>query len=195
MDSQQEKEILVELIAGSDAAFDKIYKLYSLRLFGNLIKLVKSRPLAEEIMQDVFFRLWKYRKSIDPEKSFRSFLFKIAENKVYDYFRIASRDKKMMAEISYLSTANYHLLAEFKTDDTKSAILQQAIEALSPQRKQIFRLCKLDGKSYKEVSELLGISVSTISDHIVKGTKSIREYIESHEKTFLGIIILALAVL
>jgi RNA polymerase sigma-70 factor (ECF subfamily) len=71
-----------------------------------------------------------------------------------------------------------------------AAILQQAIESLPAQRQQVFRFCKLEGKSYKEVSEILGISVSTISDHIVKGTKAIRSYLESNDPALLGLFVI-----
>ena len=85
----------------------------------------------------------------------------------------------MEAELIALSTVNYMALEEFVANDEKSVLLQNAINKLPPQRQQVFRLCKLEGKSYKEVSELLGISLSTISDHIVKATKSIRNDLES----------------
>jgi RNA polymerase sigma-70 factor (ECF subfamily) len=57
----------------------KIYQLYSARLFGRLLRLIKSEVHTKEILQDVFLKLWEKRKSIDTEKSFRSYLFKIAE--------------------------------------------------------------------------------------------------------------------
>ncbi|MFI5129135.1 MAG: RNA polymerase sigma factor [Chitinophagales bacterium] len=154
--------------------------------FGRLLKLVKSSSVAEEILQDVFLKLWEHRKSIDSERSFRSFLFKIAENKVYDFFRSVARDKKRAAELIVLSTTRYTEIEEFFLFDEKSVAVQRAIDTLPAQRQQVFRLCKLDGKSYKEVSELLGISLSTISDHIVKGKKTIREYLKSHYKEIGG---------
>jgi len=168
----------LEMAEGSEHAFEKIYKLYSLRLFGRLLKLVKADAHAREILQEVFLIVWEHRKSIDPEKSFRSFIFKIAENKVYDFFRKAARDKNRQSQLIALATDNHTFIEAFTTGDENLAILQRAIEALPPQRQQVFRLCKLEGKSYKEVSELLQISVSTISDHIVKGTKSIRDYFD-----------------
>ena len=174
-----EKNILLELIEGSEYAFEEIYRTYSPRLFGRLLKLVKSEAQAEEILQDVFLKIWEQRNSIDPEKSFRSLLFKIAENKVYDFFRKVTRDKNMESQLVALATANHTIIESFKSGEENLAILQKAIAALPPQRQQVFRLCKLEGKSYKEVSEMLGISVSTISDHIVKGTKTIRDYFGS----------------
>ena len=183
-----EKDILLELLNGNENAFEKIYQLYSPRLYGKLLKLVKSESHAKEILQDVFMKLWEHRHSIDPEKSFRSYLFKIAENKVYDFFRRTAREKNMEAQLIASSTANYNVIDELITGDENLVKLQQAIELLPPQRQAIIRLCKLEGKSYKEVSELLGISVSTISDHIVKGTKTIREYFDKNHKALITIV-------
>lgn len=189
---QTEKEILSGLIDGDVHAFEQVYHLYSARLYGKLLKLVKSESDAREILQDVFLILWQHRETIDPEKSFRSFIFKIAENKVYDFFRKAARDKNRQSQLIALSTDNYLFIEESRSADQSLAILQKAIDDLSPQRKQVFRLCKLEGKSYKEVSELLEISVSTISDHIVKGTKSIRDYFEKnkHSLALIGMLFL-----
>ncbi len=189
--SSDEKELLVQLLNGNEQAFEKIYQLYSSRLYGNLLKLVKSETEAQEILQDVFLKIWENRQNIDIEKSFRSYLFKIAENKVVDFFRKVARDKKREAQLISLATNEYVPVEELLQSDEKAAILQKAIDSLPPQRQQVFRLCKLEGKSYKEVSEQLGISVSTISDHIVKATKSIRDYFENNEQALLSLFIVA----
>ena len=183
----QEREVLMRLLKGDELAFEKIYREYSPRLYGKLFKLLKSVPHTEEILQDVFLKVWEYRASIDPEKSFRAFIFKIAENKVYDFFRKNSRNKKFETELIALSTTNFQVLEEFVSDDVKTVMLEKAIQTLPPQRQQVFRLCKLEGKSYKEVSELLGISVSTISDHIVKATKAIRAYLQNYPNVVMGL--------
>ena len=152
---QQEKEILLRLIQGDEQAFEKIYRLYSNRLYGKLLKLLKSVPQTEEILQDVFLKVWEYRASIDPEKSFRAFLFKIAENKAYDFFRKAALHKEFETELIALSTSNYTMLEELIGDEEKSVLLEKAINNLPPQRQQVFRLCKLERKSYNEVSRII----------------------------------------
>jgi RNA polymerase sigma-70 factor (family 1) len=189
----EEKELLFMLHAGDQQAFEKIYRTYAPRLFGKLLKLVKSEAYAQEILQDVFLKVWEYKQSIDPQKSFRSFLFKMAENKAYDFFRKAARDKSKEAELIALSCETDINIADYTVDDENFKMLEKAIESLPPQRQQIFRLCKLEGKSYKEVGELLNISVSTISDHIVKGTKTIREYFEKHHRGFSLLFLLFLS--
>src|SRR6185295_4037037 len=127
---EQEKEILLRMLQNDELAFEKIYRLYSPKLYGKLLRLLKSVPQTEEILQDVFLKVWEYRASIDPEKSFRAFLFKIAENKAYDFFRKASRDKKMEAELIALSTLNYLALDEFVVGDEKTVQLENAINKL-----------------------------------------------------------------
>ena len=133
------------MLNGSEQAFEKIYQLYSTRLYGNLLKLVKSETEAQEILQDVFLKIWENRQRIDREKSFRSYLFKIAENKVYDFFRKVARDKKRAAQLIALATNEYVPVGELLQSDEKTAMLEKAIDALPPQRQQVFRLCKLEG--------------------------------------------------
>jgi RNA polymerase sigma-70 factor (ECF subfamily) len=136
-------------------------------------------------------KIWNNRENIDINKSFRSYLFKIAENKVYDFFRKAARDKKKEAQLITIASSEYPPIEELLLTDEKAAILQKAIGSLPPQRQQVFRLCKLENKSYREVSELLGISVSTISDHIVKATKAIRDYFKNNEHTLLALLVVS----
>ena len=176
-----ERELLSLLKQGNEQAFEKIYDSYSSRLFGNVFKMVKSETTTQEILQDVFIKIWSNRASIDLDKSFRSYLFRIAENQVYDFFRKASRDKKIQAQLFATATEGYEHIEEMIYRKENALLLQKAIDSLSPQRQQIFRLIKLDNKSYEEVSRQLGISVSTISDHIVKANKAIREFIFTHK--------------
>jgi RNA polymerase sigma-70 factor (family 1) len=189
-EASSERDLVLALQRGDEEAFETIYGLYSQRLFGRLLKLVKTEAQAQEILQDVFIKLWQYRRSLDPDKSFRSFLFKIAENKVYDFFRKAARDKVMEANLISLATTNYINIEEYTRVEENLRLLYKAIESLPPQRQQVFRLCKLEGRSYKEVSELLSISLSTISDHIVKATKAIKEYFYKQPPSTLLITLL-----
>lgn len=180
----------MQLREGNKQAFDLIYQRYSVRLYGNLLKLTRSTSEAEDVLQEVFLKVWNNRANIDPERSFRSYLFKIAENKIYDFFRQAAKDRRRAAHL-YAAVSTEPFPIEGLLEEEKIGLLQKAIESLPQQRQQVFRLCKLEGKTYKEVSEMLGISVSTISDHIVKATKSIRNYFEDNEHA-LNIVLLSL---
>jgi RNA polymerase sigma-70 factor (family 1) len=175
-----EKIVLTNLSQCNEEAFEKLYEVYSARLFGNLLKLTQSEMVAQEILQDVFIKIWDNRQTIDPNNSFRSYLFKIAENKVYDLLRKLGRDKKLHIQILASTTTQYTHIEEKLLAKENISIIHAAIKALSPQRQQVFQLCKIEGKSYEEVSNILGISTSTISDHIVKATRFVHKYVDAN---------------
>ncbi|WP_256007351.1 RNA polymerase sigma factor [Pedobacter deserti] len=174
-----EKALLTRLKAGDKQAFESLYHRYKHRIAGNLLRLLKSEELAEEILQDMFVRLWDRRSSIDPEQSFRSYLFRVAENKVMDYYRRMARDKKMREKLTAAVSELYSHIEEDIFSKENSRMLQEAIDQLPPQRKQVFILCKMEGKSYKEVAELLSISPSTINDHLYKANLFLKAYFRS----------------
>ena len=175
-DVYNEKLLLQQLSEDSEIAFEKIYNFYSPRLYCRILRMLKSEAIAEEILQDVFLIIWDTRNKLDPEKSFCSYLFCIATNKCYDYYRRMVRDKKLLQKLNGLS-GYFDSIDEDVINKESSAILYHAIEQLPPKRKLIFRLCKVEGKSYEEVGLQLGISPSTISDHIVKANLFIKDQI------------------
>ncbi len=187
-----EQELILLLQKGDESAFEKIYAQYSQRLLGALIKLVKSENLACELLQDVFIRVWNNREQIDPAKSFKSYLFRIAENLAYDLFRKIARDKRLQAELIARTCSSYNHVEEDLSNKENTQALQHLIIALPPQRRKIFSLVKLEGKTYAEVSELLNISPSTINDHVVKATKFIREQMCNNEASAISPLIFLL---
>ena len=170
----EERELLLELKEGNEAAFEQIYKFYSPRLYGNLIKLLKSEPIAAEILQDSFVKIWELRETIDVDKSFRSYLFRISENKVYDRFRKIASYKKFATLVLNGSAEEYSHVEEGLTQKETRKVLEGLVNALPQQRRRVFMLCKIEGKSYKQASKILGISTSTISDHILKANDFLR---------------------
>jgi len=172
-----EIEVLIELKAGSAQAFALIYNHYKYRITNNLLRLLKSEELAEEVLQDLFVKIWDTRAQLDPEKSFRAYLFRIAENMVIDYYRKAARDKKVRDKLMGAGSELYSHIEETIFSKESALVLQGVIDLLPPQRKQVFTLCKLEGRSYKEVSEILGISHSTINDHLLKANKFLRQHL------------------
>lgn len=179
--SYTDAELTGLLKSGDERAFERLYRVYSLPILKKLIRLVKDEVLAEELLQDVFLKIWEGRENIDPERSFRAYLYRIAQNLVTDLFRRAANDRKLMAHLINASTELYHPFVEKENEAEIRSLLQTAIDILPPQRRKIYTLCKVEGKTYEEVSVLLGISTSTISDHIVKATKMLNKYGSSHE--------------
>lgn len=185
MDHSEEVKLLVALQSGSQTAFEQIYRKYSARIYLNILKMVKSEGDARELLQDVFFKVWTKRELIDPDQSFRSYLFQIAKYSVYNFIRRNNLEKQVYAYVRQHTDVEYSHIEEDLSYKESEIWLTKAIEQLPPQRRQVFTLCKIDGKSYSEVSELLGISPSTVNDHIVKATKFIKEKYNDRGNVFL----------
>ncbi|WP_346318427.1 RNA polymerase sigma-70 factor [Chitinophaga sp. YIM B06452] len=175
------EDILLKKISGGDQdAFHAIYYHYAPRLYGKLLKTLHSEDLASEILQEVFLTIWQKRALIDPSRSFRSYLFKIADNLAIELFRRSNRSQAVMDRLLAASIDHYTHTEEWLEQKEKAGLLHKAIEALPPQRKTVFILCKLEGKSHEEVARMLDISPSTVNNHIVKAMQSLRSYLADH---------------
>lgn len=182
-DESYQLNLIIRLKRGDKAAFEEIYRLYSRRLYLKVFKMVKDKDVTDEIIQELFIKLWEHHQSINEEKSFQSYLYVIAQNQVYDYFRKLASDNKLMQSLmtgiysQHLQVSNVDVLVENKEI---AGLIKIAIDQLSPQRKMAFTLCKIEGRSYKEVSEIMGVSIATINSHITQSMQHIRAYMLKH---------------
>jgi RNA polymerase sigma-70 factor (family 1) len=175
LNNQNEIELVRRLKEGDHDAFEMLYHVYKDRLIGNLLRILKSRALVEEQVQDVFLKVWKGRDNIDVEKPFKAYLFTIAANMAKNVIRSAYYDKQMRATLLPVDQRIYMHVEEQITADENKQVLHNLLEKLPPQRRTVFTLCKLEGKSYKEVSELLNISENTVNDHIRKANLTLSQ--------------------
>lgn len=182
-----ERHLLEQLRAGDHGAFLAIYHRYKLRLAGNLLRVLKSHELAEELLQELFVRLWIHREQIDPEQSIKSYLFRIGENLIRDTFRRAAKDKRMQQHWLTAVSETYSHVEELLISSETKTELYQAIDLLPPKRRRVFILCKLESKSYEEVGKLLNISPGTVNDHIRKANSFLRRYLTTHAD--LGVLL------
>lgn len=190
--SWDEEAVLVELKAGSEPAFGHLYAQYSEQIYARLLRLLKDQDTADEILQDLFLKIWEKRQSINPHQSFKSYLYTVAENLVYDYFRKLARDKKLQEKFRLVSTELYTHTEEELLNKENKEIIDKAIALLPPQRKAAFILCKVEGKSYEEAAEIMGVSASTVSNHLVKATRTVREHISKSGDQMLALLMAVL---
>lgn len=178
--SAEEKACLTRLKSGEEDAFLTIYEKYSLHLYRSILKLVRLREEAEEIHQDVFVRLWKYRKNIDTERPIIGYIAGIARNEVIDYYRKISRDKELQQKI--LGNQNWYanVVEEDVLGKEMQAILDEIIAQLPPQRQKIYRYVKLDNHTYEDASKYFRVSLGTVKDHMAKSAKFMRKKLEKY---------------
>lgn len=188
-----ERELLIKLGDGEETAFNTLYQQYANKIYSRLLKLTQSEQLADELLQDTFIILWNKRHTINPDLSIKSWLYKVAENEVYQLYRKIARDKKLQDHIVSTFIETYSHTEEGLFYKESQDLLNKAIEQLSPQRKEAFKLCRIEGMSYQEAATQMGVSVSTVSNHLVQATGIVRNYIfQSQERMALLVSILLL---
>jgi len=174
-----EQDLLFQLQNGNEDAFAQLFNLYKDNIYTVAYKFLKSPVLAEEIVQDVFLKIWLKRNDMGAIKDFNAYLFIIARNFIFD------RIKK----IAYETTAKIELKGGlFYVDDTEHLVrqhecqqlLQQAIELLPPQQKQVYHLAKNDGLSHEKIAAEMNLSKLTVKTHMAKALQSIRKYLNAH---------------
>jgi RNA polymerase sigma-70 factor (family 1) len=185
--------LLQQLKHGSEPAFNALYHLHSKMLLGNIRNLVKDEEVAKELLQDLYLKVWENREAIDTDRSFKSFLFTIGRNMVYDYLRRVSLDKKAKLKLMAGALEFYSHSEEDLDFKESKEVLQNAVNTLPPQCRQVYTLSKLEGKSHQEISRQLGISISTVNNHMVKANKVVRSFL-FHNRDLTIIFITSLAI-
>lgn len=167
-------DIIGRLIEGDSKALEWIYDNFSQKLYARLIRILKDETLCEEIIQDIFLAVWKHRETIDINKNFNGFLFKISDNLAISALRKIGRDQRLKQAVWANMVTSLYLSDQSLLTRELSGIVNTAIQQLPPQRRKILELCKLDEKSYAEVAQQLGISVATVSNHMTLALKDLR---------------------
>ncbi|KLT65784.1 RNA polymerase [Pedobacter sp. BMA] len=176
---------------GKREGFDFIYAKYSKLLLPKMQRMVKITEVVDELMQDVFLKVWLKREEIDLSRSFAAWIFTIAQNTIYAYYRRVALDVKMQRYLLETFAEFYEQTEDYLFNKERVELLNQAIEKLPAQRKEIFKLCKIEGKSYQEAAEIMSLSASTVSNQLVSATKYIKRYVFFHSKEFIMLCIAA----
>lgn len=176
MSSKESEELaLVAALQGdSVVAFDALYRMYFPAVYANILHLVKDPAAAQDIVQEVFIRLWEKRSSLHPGQPAGNWLFVVSYNRSLNHLRSTLRQRLKMASLvpDVVETEEEWEITSIQLD-----MLERAIDKLPPQRKKVFLLCKMQGKTYAEAASELQISHYTVKEHITKASRFIRDYV------------------
>ena len=175
---QEEKELIIRLIESDSSAFEKLYFVYVERVYYFAMRYVKNQEDAEEIVQEVFTKIWESRHHIKPELSFSGYLLTTTKNTIFNENRKKVNHQAYTNYIlNYLQTNMNDVEEEIIFDDLMD-LLNKTIEKLPAKRQEIFKLCRMEGLPYKEVSAKLGISEKTIETHMRLAIRDIKSQLE-----------------
>jgi len=184
-DQFSEFDLVLALKEGNLHAFGELFDRYGKRLYHFSMGYLKSVQNAEEIVQDVFLKIWTNREELSTQKSFESYMFTIAKNHILNTIR------KSKSEQVYLNYAKLHPAKDILLDDELNfneleKAFKDAVEQLSPRRKEIYLLSKEQFLSNADIAVELNISLKTVENQMTSAISEVRKNLRS--LGFSGII-------
>lgn len=185
-----EKELLREIAEDDQAAFKVIFDYYQGKLFSAAIDLTHSFVVAEELVQDVFLKIWLKRKELPSINSFSSYLFTMLRNEAYDWLTKRARQRTLLKQMEPGSISSIDEKDDFLREQEFAALLQQALAQLPVQQREVFRLMRLEGFTREQTAITLGIDPNTVKTHMSRALKNIRAWCIAHKELYLLVFLL-----
>jgi RNA polymerase sigma-70 factor (family 1) len=167
--------VLVQRLREADeAAFRRVYEMYKSKLYWYCLKFVKSSEIVEEIVQDVFVKLWEHKEFLQPDTSLGAFLYTLAKHRVLNHIKKEALHTSYIKEkIFTTNTSGNPTESEVEYADYMEAA-NIAITRLPAQRQLIFKMSRQEEMSNQEIAVALGISKNTVKVQLVKALKTLR---------------------
>lgn len=184
-----EKVLLLHVADGDSQAFRRLYDQHHQKVFSFAYYLTRSYFDAEEITQEIFIRIWKYRRQLPGIENFDAWLKIAVRNRTFTWLQKLSLQKNAAKKLyqQKIHAASYNMVLD---RELESAI-ELAVSQLPRQQKAVFLLSRKNGMKHKDIAETLGVTLSTVKNHMKAALQSIRIYLHNHTDTiiFIGIFL------
>ena len=187
-----EQDFIEKLKQGKQSAFSQLLDDFQQKVFGTCISFVPNKEDAEDIAQEVFLEVFKSISKFKGDSKLSTWIYRIATNKCLEFIRMKNAKKRFafmqtilgneipIDKTSYFTEFNHPgIVLENKE---KSAIIFKAINTLPESQRVIFTLAKIDGKSYQEIVEITGKSLSSVESVMFRAKKSLKEKLANFYK-------------
>lgn len=169
-----EKLLLKEAAKGGEKAFEQLFNSYKYKLFGYIYKLTGSPEMAEDVVQEVFLRLWKNRSELAEIENLNAYIFRMAQNTAINAYRKTAREIIMLNEMGRevddaVSVTDSIALKEIEQ------IVKQTVENLPNQQRLVYTLSREHGLKHEEIARQLKISPGTVKNHMIQALRTLRE--------------------
>lgn len=178
--TKSNKELILQLQKGDRVAFYNIYERYCKRLYGFVLQYVKQGTDAEEIVQEVFIKIWEKRKTIDVYSSFESFLFTVTYNATISLLRKRVTENKYLAHLQSIQQANdtAELTDEIYFNELNKK-LKTLLDELTPRQKEIFVLSREEGLTHEQIARKLDITLNTVKKHMANTLSFLKKHLNN----------------
>lgn len=179
--SKSNQELLLLIQKDDRIAFYHLYDRYCRRLYGFVLRYLKQKEDAEEIVQEVFVKIWESRNKIDAYSSFEAFLFTIAYNTTISLLRKRTNEAKYLDHLKSLqqSINSPDLIDEIQYNELNNRV-KLLLNELTPRQQEIFQLSREDGLTHDEIAKKLDISVNTVKKHMANSLTFLKTQIDSN---------------
>lgn len=185
-----EQDLLLQVSNGNEPAFAKLFNQYHHQLAVYIFQLTGSRELAEEVVQDVFLKIWNDRASLAEIRNFNTWIYVISRNQALNALRKLVNEK---LKLEQWISAQPSLEEETSLyDDRNLHLAEQAINQLSPQQKKVFLLSRVRKMKYKEIAGELNLSRETVKSYLKNASNSIIRFVNTHSHLFELLFVLGI---
>lgn len=171
-------ELLHQLAGGSETAFRQLYDSHKDDVYSFAMGITRSVPLAEEIVQDSFIKLWQHRNELPGIQKFESWFFTITRNLCYSALRKIALDRKIQQAPELQAEQHVATAEDILITRENRELVQQAIHQLPEQQQRVYKLHREAGLTYDEIATELHISRNTVKEHLRRAVTAIRAYLE-----------------
>jgi len=170
------QDLLVRLKKGDILAFDQIYHQYSHKLYSFVYRILKDEADSEDIVQEVFIKIWELREKLDDYKTLNSFIFTIAYNNSISFIRKKISNSKYRDHLRNASVIQFpdNAFNEIEFNELNQYV-EKLIENLPERQKHVYLSHRELGLTYPEIAKEMGISKNTVENHMVKALKYLRQ--------------------
>lgn len=180
-------KIVAKAQGGDVAAFQELFESYGAKILNYLFRMTGSREMAEDLTQETFILAFKKMSSLRNPRKFQSWIFRIAQNNVYQAFRgarpqmvsIDQEESRELSDVQRLATPRSGPEDEVLSDELQ-LVIQNAINALPENYKSVFVLSAIQKLSYKEISAIVGKSLAAVKSDIHRARVEVRDKIKSY---------------
>ncbi|MCH2033357.1 MAG: RNA polymerase sigma factor [Tenacibaculum sp.] len=181
MNTLSDSALMLKVKAGESHTLGLLYERYKKRLFGFFYQMCKDANLSEDLVQNVFIRVLKYKHTYNEESNFLSWLFRIARNVYYDQFKVNSKNRTTdLDEVN-----NVFMVENVESDiekNEKVSLLKEAMNQLPAKKKELIVLSKLKELKYKELGEIVGCSEGNARTRVHRALLDLKQIYLTLEK-------------
>ena len=177
---EEKKKIIIAAKKGDMRAFEKILYIYEKRIYSHLYRMVDQKEDAEDLTQTTFLKLYKNIKSINLDKNFNAWVYKIATNTAYDWLRKKrGHPEQFMEDMGTIETIEdetaYDMIESLENKDA----IEYAMNNIKKSYKSILILFYREELSYQEIADALSVPLNTVKSNLYRAKKSLKEQLIS----------------